>query len=134
MKPSTILLAFVLAAASPLYSAPSDEAQALVAHLQLGSFTDVFTKTQSGLPPEKDKVLKAEFSAKSFDDSLAEHFDAAYSKAELREMNDLWKNPAMIRLFAELSGKIAPVNQVVSAWVKKYTQRKEELSKGSKTE
>ena len=134
MKRYITLLSFVFAAALPLHSAPSEEAQALVAHLQLSSFTDLFTKTESGLPPEKDKILKEEFSAKSFGDSLAEHFDTTYSKEELREMNDLWKNPAMVRLFREISGKDASMNKFVSAWMQKYNQRKVELVKGTKTE
>jgi hypothetical protein len=58
---------------------------------------------------------------------MCEYFDKTYSEKELREMNELWKQPAMQRLTKEMIGKDAPLNKISGDWAMKYHRRIELL-------
>lgn len=136
MKLHPALLALTLTISTALHAAPSAEACALFANMKLDQFATILTDHQyspTGLSPEKEKILKEEFSSDAYLLIMCEHFDKTYSETELREMNELWKQPAMQRLSKEMIGKNAPLNKISGDWTLKYHQRLEAL-KGEKKE
>lgn len=112
-----LTLAAFLVSSVPLTATPSAEARILTRQLRIQDF-ERFLR----LPPQisKETIAKVDqrFGLEPMLDRVAEHFDASYSPEQLRAMVALFDDPNMQAIVRETVGSDAPVNKLLSEWVR----------------
>lgn len=126
---STALSALLLLS-SPLFAEASVDAQVLTRRLRIQDF-EKFLHLPPRVPREITARVDERFGLDRLLDRVAAHFDAHYTPGQIRSMVALFDDPNMQAVVRETVGSEAPVNKLLSEWVRQRSAYLQQLDPAS---